>query len=54
MIKIKPKPFVSVPLMPFARPCNAMCSHKINLTGLEDIDGEVMDWLKKAYQTAEL
>jgi predicted transport protein len=31
---------------------NAMCSHKINLTGLEDIDGEVMDWLKKAYQHA--
>ena len=31
---------------------NAMCTHKINLTELGDIDAEVMDWIKKAYQNA--
>lgn len=31
---------------------NAMCTHKINLAGLEDIDEEVIDWLKKAYSHA--
>ncbi|WP_373497447.1 DUF4287 domain-containing protein [Aquiflexum sp.] len=31
---------------------NAMCTHKINLSGLEDIDDEVMNWVKKAYENA--
>jgi len=31
---------------------NAMCSHKINVAGVNDIDGEVIDWLKKAYENA--
>lgn len=31
---------------------NAMCSHKINLAGLEDIDKEVIDWIKAAYNHA--
>jgi len=31
---------------------NAMCSHKINLAGIEDIDQEVMDWIKTAYDKA--
>jgi predicted transport protein len=31
---------------------NAMCSHKINLTNLSDIDNEVMDWIKTAYDNA--
>lgn len=31
---------------------NAMCSHKINVTGVNDIDGEVIDWLRKAYENA--
>jgi len=31
---------------------NAMCSHKINLSEIADIDGEVIDWLRKAYQNA--
>jgi len=31
---------------------NAMFSHKIDLKGLEDVDQEVMDWLKKAYENA--
>jgi hypothetical protein len=29
---------------------NGMCSHKIHLNELEDINHEVMDWLKKAYE----
>jgi hypothetical protein len=31
---------------------NAMCTHKINLTDIGDIDQEVMDWIHKAYQNA--
>ncbi len=31
---------------------NAMCSHKINLADLQDIDKEVIDWVKKAYEGA--
>lgn len=31
---------------------NAMCSHKINVTDINDIDGEVIEWLKKAYENA--
>jgi len=31
---------------------NAMCSHKINITDINDIDGEVIGWLKKAYENA--
>ena len=31
---------------------NAMCSHKINLTELKDIDKEVIQWLKSAYDNA--
>ncbi|MBK6285621.1 MAG: DUF4287 domain-containing protein [Draconibacterium sp.] len=30
--------------------CNV--SHKINVAGVNDIDGEVIDWLKKAYENA--
>jgi predicted transport protein len=29
---------------------NGMCSHKIHLNELEDINHEIMDWLKKAYE----
>lgn len=31
---------------------NAMCSHKISITGKDDINREVMDWLKLAWQNA--
>jgi predicted transport protein len=31
---------------------NAMCSHKINVTSIEDIDQEVVDWIRMAYQHA--
>ena len=31
---------------------NAMCSHRINLARIEDIDAEVMDWLHQAYEQA--
>jgi predicted transport protein len=35
-----------------AEKSNAMCSHKIMLTGLPDIDKEVMEWIKAAYDNA--
>lgn len=31
---------------------NAMCTHKINISTLDDIDAEVIDWLKQAYEHA--
>jgi len=31
---------------------NAMCSHKINLTDIKDIDKEVIEWIKTAYDNA--
>lgn len=31
---------------------NAMCSHKINLTAISDIDEEVLSWIKSAYDHA--
>ena len=31
---------------------NAMCSHKINIADINDIDTEVFDWLRKAYDNA--
>lgn len=31
---------------------NSMCSHKINLTDVKDIDSEVIKWIKTAYNNA--
>ncbi|HET8860840.1 DUF4287 domain-containing protein [Marivirga sp.] len=31
---------------------NAMCSHKINLADINDIDNEVLGWIKMAYENA--
>jgi hypothetical protein len=31
---------------------NAMCSHKINLTAITDIDKEVIEWIKSSYDNA--
>jgi len=31
---------------------NAMCSHKINLADVKDIDKEVIEWIKTAYENA--
>lgn len=31
---------------------NAMCSHKINISGLADLTPEVSDWIRKAYDHA--
>jgi hypothetical protein len=28
---------------------NAMCSHKINLAGNDELDREIFDWIRKAY-----
>lgn len=31
---------------------NAMCTHKMNIADINEIDKEVMDWLKAAYENA--
>lgn len=35
-----------------AEKANSMCSHKINISEISDIDNEIIDWLKKAYENA--
>jgi hypothetical protein len=31
---------------------NSMCSHKINIADIEDIDKEVFEWIKASYDNA--
>jgi len=31
---------------------NSMCSHKINIAELKDVDSEILEWIKKAYDSA--
>jgi hypothetical protein len=31
---------------------NAICSHKINITGQADSDKEILSWVKTAYENA--
>jgi len=31
---------------------NSMCSHKINLSDIRDMDDEVIEWIRKAYSSA--
>ena len=31
---------------------NAMCSHRINIAGINEIDKEVIDWIRAAYNNA--
>jgi predicted transport protein len=31
---------------------NSMCSHKIKIAGISEVDREVLDWIKKAYDHA--
>ena len=35
-----------------AEKANSMCSHKINISEISEIDNEIIDWLKKAYENA--
>jgi len=31
---------------------NAMCSHRIRLAGENEVDEEIINWIKEAYQNA--
>ena len=31
---------------------NSMCSHKIKISDINDLDKEIMDWIKRAYDSA--
>jgi hypothetical protein len=34
-------------------PFGAMCTHRVKLSSIDEIDAELMEWLKEAYQKAE-
>ncbi|MBX2829019.1 MAG: DUF4287 domain-containing protein [Flavobacteriaceae bacterium] len=34
-------------------PFGAMCTHRVRLTSIDEIDTELMDWIKEAYDRAE-
>ena len=33
-------------------PFGTMCTHRVRLGGIEDIDNQLIDWLAEAYQNA--
>jgi predicted transport protein len=33
-------------------PFGALCSHRVQLTAVEEVDGEVMGWIREAYRNA--
>lgn len=33
-------------------PAGGMCQYKVNLTEVKEVDQELMDWIKKAYESA--
>ena len=34
-------------------PFGAMCTHRVKLSSIEEVDAELLEWLKEAYQKAE-
>lgn len=50
-LKIKDKP--TTERLESSGPFGAMCTHRVKISGVEDIDDELKDWLKEAYMKAE-
>ena len=49
-LKIKDKPVSG--RLESSGPFGSMCSHRVQLASLNDVDGEVLSWLKEAYNGA--
>jgi len=50
-LKLKGKAFTD--RLESSGPFGAMCTHRVKLGAIEDIDSELIEWLKEAYQKAE-
>jgi predicted transport protein len=50
-LKIKDKPITE--RLENSGPFGTMCTHRVQLTLVSDVDSELIDWLKEAYEKAE-
>ncbi len=50
-LKLKDKP--TTDRLENSGPFGTMCTHRVQLTSIDQIDDELIDWLKEAYQKAE-
>jgi hypothetical protein len=50
-LKIKDKP--TTDRLESSGPFGSMCTHRVQLTNASQVDGELIDWLKEAYEKAE-
>jgi uncharacterized protein DUF5655/uncharacterized protein DUF4287 len=50
-LKLKDKP--NTDRLENSGPFGTMCTHRVKITNAEEIDTELIDWLKEAYQKAE-
>ena len=49
-LKIKDKPVAG--RLENSGPFGTMCTHRVQLTSVDDINGEVLSWIKEAYDTS--
>ena len=49
-LKIKDKPVTG--RLENSGPFGTMCTHRVQLTSVDDINGEVLSWIKEAYDTS--
>ncbi|QNL21470.1 DUF4287 domain-containing protein [Hyphobacterium sp. CCMP332] len=49
-LKLKGKPFTE--RLENSGPFGTMCTHRVKLTGISEVDAELINWLKEAYEEA--
>lgn len=49
-LKLKDKP--TTERLENSGPFGAMCTHRVKITSVDQVDGELLDWLQEAYQKA--
>ena len=49
-LKYKDKPFTA--RLETSGPFGSMCSHRVQLTSIEQVDDELIDWIREAYEGA--
>ncbi len=50
-LKLRDQPFTN--RLENSGPFGTMCTHRVRLTEVEDVDKELMDWIKQAYEKAQ-